>query len=60
MGTADEERFFIEAQAALPLVDNSTDIETVFEGVLHQRMRLRMNQQLAEWHGLNDHPTGSS
>jgi len=31
----------------------SHNLESLFEGISHQRMRLRMNQQLAEWYGLN-------
>ncbi|MBA1147485.1 methyltransferase domain-containing protein [Ectothiorhodospiraceae bacterium WFHF3C12] len=52
VGTAREEQFFTEAEAALPMVGGSRKPEAVFEGVVHQRMRLKMNQQLAEWFGL--------
>ena len=52
LGTAQEEQFFIEAQAGLPLVGNQRSLDAVFEGVAHQRRRLKMNQQLAEWYGL--------
>lgn len=46
------EQFFLEAQAALPAVGDRFDVQAVFEGLLHQRTRLKANQQLAEWHGL--------
>ena len=53
-GTDHERKFLTEAQAALPVVGESPTAEALFEGMVHQRMRLRMNQQLAEWHGLNE------
>lgn len=44
------ERFFIEAEAALPLVSASDrSLNSVFEAVLHQRAKLKANQQLVEW-----------
>ena len=47
-----KERFLMEAQAALPLVSDSTsDLTVIFEAVMHQRARLKANQQLAEWNG---------
>lgn len=52
-GTDYERRFLTEAQAALPVAGEKPNAEVLFEGMVHQRMRLRMNQQLAEWHGLN-------
>jgi len=45
-------RFFIEAGAALPGVEDEADLRMVFEGMARQRMRLKMNQQLAEWFGV--------
>lgn len=48
------EQFFLEAQAALPAVDDRFDVQAVFDGLLHQRTRLKTNQQLAEWRGLTD------
>jgi hypothetical protein len=43
-------KFFIEAQSALPLLDeNTVSLETVFDAMQHQRARLKANQQLAEW-----------
>lgn len=52
IGTDRESQFFAEAEAALPMPAPDHRLETIFEGVTQQRMRLRMNQQLAEWHGL--------
>ena len=47
-----EEQFLMEAQAALPLVSDSTsDLAIIFEAVMHQRARLKANQQLVEWNG---------
>lgn len=47
-----EEQFRMEAQAALPLVgDDTSELAIVYEAVLHQRARLKANQQLAEWNG---------
>ncbi len=53
VGTEREQQFFTEAEAALPMATQSHNLEVLFEGVAHQRMRLKMNQQLAEWYGLN-------
>lgn len=49
VGTDGEQQFFTEAEAALPMLTQRHNIESLFEGVAHQRMRLKMNQQLAEW-----------
>ena len=47
-----EEQFLLEAEAALPLVSDSTsDLAIIFEAVMHQRARLKANQQLVEWNG---------
>ena len=47
-----EEQFLMEAEAALPLVSDSTsDLAIIFEAVMHQRARLKANQQLVEWNG---------
>ncbi|MDO8273711.1 MAG: methyltransferase domain-containing protein [Gammaproteobacteria bacterium] len=44
------QKFFIEAEAALPLMaTGSTDIDSVFHAMQHQRAKLRASQQLAEW-----------
>lgn len=52
VGSLREQQFFIEAEAALPMAGSDRNLAAVFEGVVHQRMRLKMNQQLAEWYGL--------
>ena len=47
-----KEQFLLEAEAALPLVSDSTsDLAVIFEAVMHQRARLKVNQQLVEWNG---------
>ena len=47
-----KEQFLLEAEAALPLVrDNTSDLTVIFEAVMHQRARLKANQQLVEWDG---------
>ena len=44
------ERFMLEAETALPLVQgDKQDVEGIFEAMLHQRARLKANQQIAEW-----------
>lgn len=48
---ARRETFYAEAQAALPLVRQSQSLDAVFEGMMQQRLRLKMNQQLTEWLG---------
>lgn len=52
MGTDREPQFFCEAEAALPLLGASPTVDSVFEGVLQQRLRLKTNLQLAEWLGM--------
>lgn len=52
IGTDIESRFFAEAEAALPLLGDSRSVDSVFEGMLQQRLRLKTNLQLAEWLGL--------
>lgn len=52
MGTRREQQFYTEADAALPMLNGIEDLNAVFDGMVHQRIKLRMNQQLAEWHGL--------
>ncbi|MCK7543490.1 methyltransferase domain-containing protein [Marinobacter bryozoorum] len=52
LGTDIESRFFAEAEAALPLLGESRSVDSVFEGMLQQRLRLKTNLQLAEWLGL--------
>lgn len=55
VGTEREAQFFSEAESALPLFNSSSapTVDAVFEGMLQQRLRLKMNLQLAEWMGLN-------
>ena len=44
------ERFILEAEAALPLLQNEVqNVDGIFEAMLHQRARLKANQQIAEW-----------
>lgn len=45
-------RFFSEAEAALPLLEEGRSFDGVFEGMLQQRLRLKTNLQLAEWLGV--------
>ena len=48
------EQFLLEAASTLPLVDDeTTDLTAIFEAVMHQRAKLKANQQLAEWAGLS-------
>ena len=45
-----QQQFFTEAEAALSLVEEgSQQLETIFEAMLHQRAKLKANQQLVEW-----------
>ena len=47
-----EEQFLLEAEAALSLAsDGTSDLAIIFEAVMHQRARLKANQQLVEWNG---------
>lgn len=52
IGGQREEQFFVEAEAALPLIQEPRSLDSVFEGLMQQRLRLKMNQQLAEWMGM--------
>jgi hypothetical protein len=48
-----ERRFHCEAQAALPMLnDSSCDLEDVFSAMMLQQKKLKANQQLAEWSGM--------
>ena len=48
-----ERQFFLEAEAALPLVSSGNEnVAIVFDALMHQRTRLKANQQLVEWSGL--------
>jgi SAM-dependent methyltransferase len=46
------EQFIVEAEAALPMVNDASQPQAVFDGLQHQRRRLKQNQQIAEWMGL--------
>lgn len=45
-------QFMIEAEAALPMLEDASQPDAVFAGVQHQRQHLNQNQQIAEWMGL--------
>ncbi len=42
-------QFLAQAQAAMPLLGESSGLEDIFHGVQIHRQRLRTNQQIAEW-----------
>jgi hypothetical protein len=50
-GSNHERQFFCEAEAALPLIGERLTVDSVFDGMLQQRLRLKTNLQLAEWLG---------
>ncbi|MCL7744287.1 methyltransferase domain-containing protein [Guyparkeria hydrothermalis] len=52
IGTEREDQFYAEAESSLPLLNRGASIESVFEAMLRQRLRLKTNLQLAEWMGL--------
>lgn len=52
LGSELEVQFFSEAEAALPLLGKERTPERIFEGILQQRLRLKMNLQLMEWVGV--------
>lgn len=43
-----QDRFYCEATASLPGMKNRS-MEAVFEGLLHQRLHLKYDQQMPEW-----------
>ena len=46
-----QRQFMTEAQCALPLVgEGSQSLDRVYDGMLYQRARLKMDQGLVEWH----------
>ncbi len=50
VGSPREEQFFMEARYSLPgILDAHPNLEEVFLAALHQRARLRQDQQLVEW-----------
>jgi len=46
-------RFLLEAQVSLPLIEDSPALESIYQGILHQRARLKADQQLAEWNWIS-------
>jgi SAM-dependent methyltransferase len=44
-----QERFLDEASMALPGLAPGRDLDAVFEAMLHQRTRIKSNQQLRDW-----------
>ena len=47
------ERFFMEAGYSLPgLHDPEPSLDDIYTAAVHQRARLKADQQLVEWHGL--------
>ena len=45
-----KERFLLEAASSLPrLVDGEPGLEEIYTAMLHQRARLKSDQQLVEW-----------
>lgn len=53
--TAYQERFSTEATTSLPMVgvaEGNRSLDTLWTGVQYQRLRLKADQQLVEWHGL--------
>lgn len=53
------DQFIIEAEAALPMVEDASNPAAVFAGLQHQRRRLKQNQQIAEWVGLKPNSSAS-
>ena len=48
-----KERFLLEAGSSLPrLVDGEPGLEDIYSAMLHQRARLKSDQQLVEWSAL--------
>jgi SAM-dependent methyltransferase len=49
-------RFVTEAEASLPIVKSlkvENHLDRIFMGIQNQRIRLKTDQQIAEWNGLN-------
>lgn len=42
-------RFLLEAQVSLPLLGDTPSVDAIYQGILHQRARLKSDQQLSEW-----------
>ena len=50
VGSSREAQFFMEARYSLPgIFDDSPELDDIFLAALHQRARLRQDQQLVEW-----------
>ena len=49
-----EPRFYEEATAALPLQSNDATLDDLLTGLRRQRVRLRTDQQIAEWSVTSD------
>lgn len=60
LGGQNREQFMVEAEAALPMVTDASKPQAVFDGLQHQRRRLKQNQQIAEWMGLNPYSSAKS
>lgn len=43
------DRFLTEAKASLPMLPEPSDLHSVFAGVLHRQIAIRMNQGVEEW-----------
>jgi len=44
-------RFHQQAECSLPLIDESSDLETIYSGMEYQRTRLKQLLQLQDWNG---------
>jgi hypothetical protein len=49
--SAFHQRFQLEAQARLPAIESTDDLQNVFAAVAFQRLRLSHDQQIPEWDG---------
>ena len=50
VGSPREAQFFMEARYSLPgILDSSPSLDDIFLAALHQRARLKQDQQLVEW-----------
>ena len=50
VGSSREAQFFMEARYSLPgIFDDSPELDDIFLAALHQRARLRQDQQLVKW-----------
>ena len=53
IASAREAQFFMEARYSLPgMFDDRLELEDIFLAALHQRARLRQDQQLVEWQAI--------